>query len=67
MGRLSEFSLDPKKTYRIRIINASALADFDSSIDYHGPLIIEADSTEGESFLAHYVSIASGQHDTRLF
>jgi FtsP/CotA-like multicopper oxidase with cupredoxin domain len=61
VGKLSQFVLDPTKTYRLRIINASAYADFEFSIDDHELLIIEADSTEVELVPVHYVPIASGQ------
>lgn len=61
VGRHAHFELQNNKRYRIRIINASAMANFRFSIDEHELQVIEADSTEIEPVKAHYIPIASGQ------
>ncbi|KAA8915962.1 hypothetical protein TRICI_001879 [Trichomonascus ciferrii] len=61
VGRHAHFEFHKNKRYRVRIINASAMANFRFSIDEHEFQVIEADSIEIEPVKAHYIPISSGQ------
>lgn len=61
VGRHAHFELKSNKRYRIRLINASAMAHYRFSIDEHELEVIEADSTEIKPVKAHYIPISSGQ------
>ncbi len=47
-GQLFNFTFEPSKRYRIRVINTGALAGFSFSVDSHPLTLIEADATEVE-------------------
>ncbi|KAK9236531.1 Cupredoxin [Lipomyces kononenkoae] len=59
--RLPKFQFERGRKYRLRILNASAFAEIDFSIDDHVLNIIEVDSTEVEEFSMHSIAISPGQ------
>lgn len=61
IGKYAELEFEPGKRYRLRVINAAAMAHFWFSIDEHELQVIEADSTEIQPVKAHYVPISAGQ------
>lgn len=61
VGELEEFIVEPGKKYRVRIINAAAMATYAFGIDEHPLTIIEADSTEVEPVSVNFLPIAPGQ------
>ncbi|CAL8136420.1 unnamed protein product [Orchesella dallaii] len=64
------FHLDYDKTYRIRLVNAAAVAAFNFSIDGHPLQTIEVDGVdvkESPDVIADIVPIAAGQRYSFLF
>lgn len=60
-GRLAEFDFKEGKNYRLRVLNAAAMAQFEFSLDNHELKVIEADGIEIEPEVVHYLPISSGQ------
>ncbi|KAK7204664.1 hypothetical protein BZA70DRAFT_299456 [Myxozyma melibiosi] len=56
-----EFRFVRGRRYRLRVINAGALAEVSFSLDNHVLTIIEADTSESEPADVHFVPIAPGQ------
>ncbi|KAK9366252.1 multicopper oxidase-domain-containing protein [Lipomyces kononenkoae] len=58
---LPTFQFEHGRKYRLRILNASAFAEINFSIDDHILNVIEVDSTEVEEFSTHSIVISPGQ------
>ncbi|KAK9325455.1 Cupredoxin [Lipomyces orientalis] len=59
--RSTQFSFVRGKKYRLRVINAAAIAEMNLSLDRHVLRVIEADTAETEPTDVHFAPIAPGQ------
>ncbi|KAK9495257.1 multicopper oxidase-domain-containing protein [Lipomyces doorenjongii] len=57
----TQFNFVRGKKYRLRVINAAALAEITFSLDRHVLRVVEADSSETEPTDIHFAPIAPGQ------
>ncbi|KZT51724.1 multicopper oxidase, partial [Calocera cornea HHB12733] len=56
-----EYTLDPAKTYKLRLVNTGSLAQTFLSVDEHELVVVEADGTDVEPVVARELAIAPGQ------
>ncbi|SCV05089.1 LANO_0G18228g1_1 [Lachancea nothofagi CBS 11611] len=60
-GNLAVLNFDPKKKYRIRVINAGFFAPFNFAIDSHKLRVVEADGTVTEPLSLESIDISVAQ------
>ncbi|KAF9638704.1 putative l-ascorbate oxidase protein [Lasiodiplodia theobromae] len=63
---LARISVDPGKTYRLRLIGATALSFFTMAIEDHNLTIIEADGAYTEPVDVSFVQVGNGQRYSAL-